>query len=59
VIGLAAALALVAAFTGEPSKGILIAEWSAIWAFGASWFATVELDLLLNRDSSRASAAAG
>ena len=51
VIAAAAALALVAAFTGEPDKGILIAEWSAIWAFGASWLATVELDLLLNRDS--------
>ena len=51
VIALAAALALVAAFTGRPDKGILIAEWTAIWAFAASWLATVELDLLLNRDS--------
>ena len=50
VIGLAAGLALLAAFTGEPDKGILIAEWSAIWAFGASWLATVELDLLLGRN---------
>jgi len=51
VIPAAAAFALVAAFTGEPDEGILIAEWSAIWAFGASWLATVARDLLLNRDS--------
>lgn len=50
VIVLAAGLALLAALTGEPDKGILIAEWSAIWAFGASWLATVELDLLLGRN---------
>ena len=50
IIALAAGLAVVAAFTGEPDKGILIAEWSAIWAFAASWLATVEFDLLLGRD---------
>ena len=50
VIALAAGLALIAAFTGDPDKGILIAEWAAIWAFAASWLATVELELLLGRD---------
>ena len=49
VIAAAAGLAQLAAFTGRPDKGILIAEWSAIWAFGASWLATVEIDLLLGR----------
>ena len=46
VIVLAAGLALLAALTGDPDKGILIAEWSAIWSFGAWWLATVEVDLL-------------
>lgn len=50
VIALAAGLALIAAFTGGPDKGILIAEWSAIWAFAVSWLATVELNLILGRD---------
>jgi uncharacterized membrane protein len=41
---LAFALAAFAGFTGEPDKGILIAEWLAVWAFGASWLRTVEFD---------------
>jgi hypothetical protein len=46
VILLAGGLALLTAFSGEPDKGILIAEWSAVWAFAASWLATVEPALL-------------
>jgi len=55
VIGLALALAVIAGFTGEPDKGILIAEWIAVWAFAISWLATVELDLIFGRPSSKAS----
>jgi hypothetical protein len=46
----ALALAAVAGVTGEPDKGILIAEWLAVWAFGASWLRTVEFDLLWGRE---------
>jgi hypothetical protein len=42
----ALALAAVAGATGEPDKGILVAEWLAVWAFGASWLRTVEFALL-------------
>ncbi len=45
-IVLAFVLAAVAGFTGEPDKGILVAEWVAVWAFGVSWLRTVELDLI-------------
>jgi hypothetical protein len=33
----ALALALFAGITGEPDKGLLIAEAVAVWGFGASW----------------------
>ena len=49
VIGLALALAAVAGSTGEPDKGILIAEWVAVWAFAISWLATVESELLFDQ----------
>ena len=58
LIALALALAVIAGKTGEPDKGILIAEWIAVWAFAISWLATVELDLIFGRLSSKASAAA-
>jgi hypothetical protein len=45
-IGLALALAVIAGSTGEPDKGILIAEWIAVWAFAISWLATIERDLI-------------
>lgn len=32
-----AGLAIFAGITGGPDKGLLFAEWLAIWAFGASW----------------------
>lgn len=34
-----AALAAFAGITGGPDKGVLLGEWIAIWAFGASWLA--------------------
>ena len=41
-------LAGVAGITGEPDKGLLIAEAVAVWAFGASWLMKgLELDVLL------------
>jgi hypothetical protein len=47
----ALALAAVAGFTGEPDKGLLIAEAVAIFAFGASWFMKgLEVDVLLGRE---------
>lgn len=46
VIALAFVLAAFSGLTGEPDKGILIAEWAAVWAFGTSWLATVERQLL-------------
>jgi len=58
VILLALGLAVLAGATGWPDKGILIAEWVAVWAFAISWLATVERDLILGRPSSKASAAA-
>jgi len=45
-IGVALALAAYAGYTGDPDKGILYAEWIAVWAFAVSWLATVELDLI-------------
>jgi hypothetical protein len=39
VIVFGAALAGFAGITGGPDKGVLIGEWIAIWAFGASWLA--------------------
>lgn len=46
----AAALALFAGVTGEPDKGLLIAEAVAVWAFAASWLMKgAELDILLGR----------
>lgn len=35
----AAGLAAFAGITGGPDKGLLIAEWAAVWAFGTSWLA--------------------
>lgn len=32
-----AALAVFAGITGGPDKGVLLGEWIAVWAFGASW----------------------
>jgi len=50
VILLALALAAFAGITSEPDKGLLIAEWIAVWAFGASWLMKgAELDILLGR----------
>ncbi len=50
LILVAFALAAFAGITGGPDKGLLIAEWAAIWAFGASWLMKgAELDLLLGR----------
>lgn len=50
VIGTAAALALFAGITGEPDKGLLIAEAVAVWGFAASWLMKgAELDVLLGR----------
>jgi hypothetical protein len=46
VILAALALAAYAGFTGDPDKGILIAEWVAVWAFATSWLATVEFGLI-------------
>jgi hypothetical protein len=45
----ACALAAYAGWTGDPDKGILIAEWVAVWAFAISWLATVERDLIFGR----------
>jgi len=50
VIGVALALAVIAGATGEPDKGILIAEFVAVWAFAISWLATVERNLLFGGD---------
>jgi hypothetical protein len=50
LILLALALAAFAGITSEPDKGLLIAEWIAVWAFGASWLMKgAELDILLGR----------
>ena len=50
VIVAAAALALFAGITGEPDKGLLIAEAVAVWGFAASWLMKgAELDILLGR----------
>ena len=38
IIGGALVLAAVEGLAGWPDKGLLIAEWVAVWAFGASWF---------------------
>jgi hypothetical protein len=45
----ALALAAYAGYTGDPDRGILYAEWIAVWAFATSWLATVERDLLFGR----------
>ena len=49
VIGLALALAVIAGTTGEPDKGILLAEWIAVWAFAISWLATIERHLIFGK----------
>ena len=49
-IVLGAALAGFAGITGGPDKGVLIGEWIAIWAFGASWLAKgAEWEILFGR----------
>ena len=53
-------LAAVTGFTGRPDKGLLIAEWVAVWAFGASWLMKgLEIDVLLGRRKSRATTPVG
>lgn len=48
LIGAALVLAAVAGITSWPDKGLLIAEWVAVWAFGASWLIKgLEIDVLL------------
>lgn len=48
-IAAALLLAVIAGLTGRPPRGLLIAEWIAIWAFGASWLTKgLELDLELD-----------
>ena len=42
VILAALVLAALEGITDWPDYGILIAEFAAVWAFGASWLATVE-----------------
>jgi hypothetical protein len=50
LIAAALSLAAFAGITSEPDKGLLIAEWLAVWAFGASWLMKgAELDILLGR----------
>jgi hypothetical protein len=46
---LALALAGLTGLTGEPGRGILVAEWAAVWAFAFSWLRTVELELIFGR----------
>lgn len=55
----ALALAAVAGATGEPDKGILVAEWLAVWAFGASWLRTVEFAVLRGEAPNPVAATAG
>jgi uncharacterized membrane protein len=50
LIVIALALAAFAGITSEPDKGLLIAEWIAVWAFGASWLTKgAELDILFGK----------
>ena len=43
----------VTQFAGGPSRSLLIGQWVAVWAFGASWFAKgLELDILFRRTES-------
>lgn len=42
-------LAAFAGLTGDPDKGLLVAEVVAVLAFTASWLAKVEFDLLFGR----------
>ena len=60
-IAAALLLAAVAGITSRPDKGLLIAEWVAVWAFGASWLVKgLELDLLIDsRDSPARSGMSG
>ena len=37
LIAAALALAVIHHLTDWPGRGLLIAEWAAIWAFAASW----------------------
>jgi hypothetical protein len=49
-----AALAGFAGITGGPDKGVLLGEWIAIWAFGASWLAKgAEWETLFGRGAGR------
>lgn len=49
VIVAALALAAFAGFTGEPDKGLLVAEVVAVMAFTTSWLAKVEFDILFGK----------
>jgi hypothetical protein len=49
IIVAALALAAFAGITGEPDKGLLVAEVVAVLAFTASWLAKVEFDILFGR----------
>jgi hypothetical protein len=51
VIVAALALAAFAGLTGEPDKGLLVAEVVAVLAFTTSWLAKVEFDVLLGRST--------
>jgi hypothetical protein len=55
----ALALAASAALTGEPDKGLLIAEVVAVLAFTTSWLAKVEFVTSSGRRDSRESTASG
>lgn len=60
-IGGALALAVIHHLTDWPGKGLLIAEWAAIWAFAASWLGKgleiVEVKVGLRPEGSLQSAA--
>jgi hypothetical protein len=56
VILVALALAAFAGITGEPDKGLLVAQVAAVLAFTVSWLATVEFDILFGRGKAPAQA---
>jgi hypothetical protein len=49
IIVVALALAAVAGISGEPDKGLLVAEVLAVLGFTVSWMAKVEFDILFGR----------
>jgi hypothetical protein len=54
IIVAALALAAFAGITGEPDKGLLVAEVLAVLAFTVSWLAKVEFDILFGRSKEAA-----